>query len=214
MGAYRPDLDELVARVESLAARTPGRVLIGVAGKPGSGKTTLAQALVRRLAGVDDWRGSRAAHVPLDGFHLADQELVRLGRTARKGAPDTFDAAGYVALLERIRAGHSVYAPSFERDLEQPIAGALPVTPATRIVVSEGNYLLLDTDPWPAARACFDEVWAMEQDEQVRLERLVARHIEFGKTPEAARAWVERSDQANAALVEPGLATADLTIGE
>ena len=165
MSEYVPDLDALVARVEALVGRTPGRVLIGVAGKPGAGKTTLAQALVRRLAGADDWRGSRAAHVPLDGFHLADRELERLGRRARKGAPDTFDAAGYVALLERIRAGQSVYAPEFERDLEQAVAGALPVTPDTRIVVSEGNYLLLDAAPWPAARACFDEVWAVVTDE-------------------------------------------------
>ncbi len=207
-----PPLADLVARVEAMAAGAPQRVLIGIAGTPGAGKTTLTVALVQALAGGPDWRGSRAAHVPLDGFHLADVELDRLGLRDRKGAAETFDADGYLAMLRRIRAGDAVYAPTFERDLEQPIAGSLPVTADARIVVSEGNYLLLDGEPWHSARELFDEVWAVTGDDRVRVERLVARHVEFGKSFTEARAWVERSDQANAAVVAPSLAGADLTI--
>jgi pantothenate kinase len=198
-------LDDLAARVTELcaAAKRP-RVLIGIAGAPGAGKTTLAEALVARLGGFP-----AAAHVPMDGFHLADAELGRLGRSARKGAPDTFDPLGYAALLGRIAAGETVWAPGFERDLEQPIAQAIPVTAETRVVVSEGNYLLLDESEWIAVRAWFDEVWFCMQDEAVRLDRLIARHVQFGKEPAAARAWVMRSDQANAELVVPSAERAD-----
>jgi pantothenate kinase len=195
-------LDDLAARVSELdaAAKRP-RVLIGIAGAPGAGKTTLADALVARLGGFP-----AAVHVPMDGFHLANVELARLGRTARKGAPDTFDPLGYAALLGRIAAGETVWAPGFERVLEQPIAQTIPVTAETRVVVSEGNYLLLDEPEWAAVRAWFDEVWFCMQDEAVRLDRLIARHVQFGKEPTAARAWVMRSDKANAELV---LATAE-----
>jgi pantothenate kinase len=148
----------------------------------------------------------------MDGFHLADVELDRLGRRDRKGAPDTFDPAGYAGLLARIRAGETVWAPAFERTLEQPIAQSLPVGPATRIVVSEGNYLLLADAPWPAARAQFDEVWFCRVDPAVRLERLIARHVRFGKSAEAAREWVLRSDERNAELVAATEAAADLVV--
>ena len=195
-------LDELAAGVTALCAdaRRP-RVLIGIAGAPGAGKTTLAEALVARLGGFPV-----AVHVPMDGFHLADAELARLGRADRKGAPDTFDPLGYAAVLGRIAAGEIVWAPGFERVLEQPIAQTIPVTAETHVVVSEGNYLLLDEPEWTAVRTWFDEVWFCVQDETVRVARLIARHVQFGKSPAAARAWVMRSDQANAELV---LSTAD-----
>src|SRR4029079_10006183 len=122
---------------------------------------------------------------------------------------DTFDPLGYAALLGRIAAGETVWAPGFERDLEQPIAQAIPVTAETRVVVSEGNYLLLDESEWIAVRAWFDEVWFCMQDEAVRLDRMIARHVQFGKEPAAARAWVMRSDQANAELVVPSAERAD-----
>jgi pantothenate kinase len=168
--------------------------------------------VVARLAGSSEWADSRAAHVPMDGFHLADVELARLGRADRKGAPDTFDVGGYAALLQRIRAGESVWAPAFDRTLEQPVAQSLPVTGRTRIVVSEGNYLLLLDPHWQAVRAAFDEVWFVRTDERSRVERLMARHVAFGKTPEAARAWVQRSDAANAALVAASAGSADLVV--
>jgi pantothenate kinase len=199
--------DDLTARIEARLAASQRRVLIGIAGAPGSGKSTVAEALVAQLGGFPF-----AAHVPMDGFHLADVELRRLGRFDRKGAPDTFDPDGYAALLERIAAGGTVWAPGFERTLDQPIAQAVPVDAATRVVVSEGNYLLLPDGPWRRVRAHFDEVWFCRGDEAVRVERLIARHVRFGRTPEEARAWVMRSDEANAALVAATQQDADLIV--
>ncbi|MFE9453673.1 nucleoside/nucleotide kinase family protein [Streptomyces sp. NPDC006739] len=202
--------DDLLARARRLA---PGgrRALLGITGSPGAGKTTLAGRLVRELNGAGaPW----VAHVPMDGFHLADVELDRLGRRDRKGAPDTFDAAGYAALLRRLREDTEdvVYAPGFERVLEQPVAGAIPVGPAARLVVTEGNYLLLDEGPWSRVRPCLDEVWFCEVDERDRIGRLVARHEEFGKAHEAAVAWVLGSDQRNADLVAATRERADLVV--
>ena len=171
------------------------RQIIGIAGAPGAGKTTYAVALAARLGGI---------HLPMDGFHLADVSLDRLGLRARKGAPETFDAWGYAALLRRLReeTGETVYAPAFERDLEQPLAGAIAVPPEARVVVTEGNYLLLDRPGWRAAREQVDECWWLEVDDDLRRARLVARHVRFGKTPEEAAAWVAAVDDPNAALVQ------------
>lgn len=198
-------VDHLAARVAALSATTERRVLIGIAGPPGSGKSALAEAVTARLGGFPT-----VAHVPMDGFHLADVELERLGRADRKGAPDTFDLAGYAALLARIAAGEAVWAPAFERLLEQPIAQAVPVPADARIVISEGNYLLLPQ--WQAVRRHFDEVWYCRLDEHVRLARLVARHVQFGKTPDEAQRWVHRSDQRNAQLVAATEPDADLVV--
>ncbi len=178
-----------------------GRAVLGIAGVPGAGKTTLAEELVRAI-GLE--HGSAwVAHVPMDGFHLADVQLERLGIRQRKGAPDTFDAAGYAALLRRLHAetDRPVYAPGFERTLEQPIAGAMVVDPDTRLVISEGNYLLLREPAWREARAALDAVWLVDGDDGVRVERLVARHERFGKAPHAAASWVARVDEANASLI-------------
>ncbi|WP_338178018.1 nucleoside/nucleotide kinase family protein [Jatrophihabitans sp.] len=205
-------VDGLVARIEGLARKTERRVLIGIAGMPAAGKTTLAEALVTRLAGGPEWADSQVAHVPMDGFHLADAELRRLGLLDTKGAPETFDVAGYATLLRRIAAGESVWAPSFERSLEQPIAQSLPVTENTRIVISEGNYLLLPERGWRAARSAFTETWFVRVEEATRLRRLIWRHVEFGKSPVAARQWVLRSDEPNAQLVAPTVKAANLVI--
>lgn len=177
---------------------------MGISGAPGAGKSTLARFLAERL-------GPRGAHVPMDGFHLADVELERQGLLDRKGAPETFDAFGYAALLDRLRdrPDHAVYAPGFDRDLEQPLAGAIAVQPSVEVVVTEGNYLLVDRPEWRAVRAALDEVWHVRVDEEVRVHRLVARHVEFGKSPDAARAWVDRVDGPNAALAEAAGRSAD-----
>lgn len=181
-----------------------GRTVVGVTGAPGAGKSTLARFLV-------DLLGDRGAHVPMDGFHLADVELVRQGLLDRKGAPETFDALGYAALLARLveRPDHVVYAPGFDRDLEQPLAGAIAVPPTAEVVVTEGNYLLLDRPEWREVRTRIDEVWHVRVDEPVRLARLEARHRAFGKDPEQARAWVARVDEPNARLVEASAGRAD-----
>ncbi|MFI7404212.1 nucleoside/nucleotide kinase family protein [Streptomyces sp. NPDC049541] len=203
--------DDLLTRARALA-RPGRRAVLGITGSPGAGKTTLAENLVRELNGTGEpW----VAHVPMDGFHLADIELERLGRRDRKGAPDTFDAAGYAALLGRLREseeGEVVYAPGFERVLEQPLAGAVAVPPTARLVVTEGNYLLLDTGAWPRVRGRLDEVWFCELDEAERLRRLIARHEEFGKGHEEAVEWVLRSDQRNAELVAATRDRADLVV--
>ena len=188
------------------------RAVLGIAGTPGAGKTTLAESLVSavgRLRGPD-W----VAHVPMDGFHLADVQLERLQALGRKGAPDTFDAEGYAHLLQRIRRESEswVYAPGFDRTLEQPLAAAMVVPPSARLVISEGNYLLLDGGSWPHARAAMDEVWFVSGDDQVRLERLVERHVTFGKHLHAARTWVETSDERNADLVAPSAVRADRVV--
>ncbi|MFE1290025.1 nucleoside/nucleotide kinase family protein [Streptomyces sp. NPDC058751] len=206
-----PSFEDLVERAAALV-RPGRRALLGIAGGPGSGKTTLAERLVGRLDAVAPFR---VAHVPMDGFHLADAELDRLGRRDRKGAPDTFDAAGYAALLRRLREDEEdlVYAPGFERVLEQPLAGALAVPRAARLVVTEGNYLLLGDGAWARARAQLDEVWFCEADEADRVRRLVARHEEFGKDHDAAVAWVLGTDQRNAELVAATRDRADLVVG-
>lgn len=182
-----------------------GRLLLGITGAPGSGKSTLAGYLARTYGAVV---------VPMDGFHLADVELARRGLLDRKGTPESFDGWGYAALLARLhaRADHTVLAPVFERALEQPIAGAIPVPPEAGLVVTEGNYLLLDSPPWTHVRAELDTVWHVVTDESVRLPRLVERHVQFGKAPAAAREWVERVDQPNAVLVEEARGRADVVL--
>lgn len=197
---------DLLQRAAAMIAS--GRRLLGIAGPPGGGKSTLAQALQEHFA-------ADAVVVPMDGFHLANAELARLGRAGRKGAADTFDAAGYVALLRRLRAqgaGETVYAPVFRREIEEPIAGAIPVEPDTRLVITEGNYLLLDQGPWAAVRALLDEAWFVDTDDGQRRERLVRRHMQFGRSLEAARAWVEHTDEPNARLIAASRARADLVV--
>ncbi|MFW7414136.1 nucleoside/nucleotide kinase family protein [Demequina sp. SO4-18] len=191
-------LESSVARARSLvAAAGDGRVVIGVVGAPGAGKSTLAAALASHLGTAD------AAVVPMDGFHLAHSELERLGRVERKGAPDTFDGGGFVSLLRRIVARDEdvVYAPEFRREIEDPVAGAIPVPRHVPVVIVEGNYLLLDSSPWDEVPGLLTESWYVEAPEDVRLERLVARHVSFGRTPEAARAHALGSDQRNAELI-------------
>jgi len=184
------------------------RAVLGIAGAPGSGKSTVAQALLDALPG-------RAQVVPMDGFHLANAELRRLGRAGRKGAPDTFDGAGYVALLRRLRsqpAGETVYAPEFRREIEEPIACAIPVGPEVPLVVTEGNYLLVPDEPWAAVRGLLDEAWYVAPDEETRIAWLIARHVEFGKPPDVARAWSLSTDQRNAELVAATCGRADVLV--
>ncbi|HWK27629.1 MAG TPA: nucleoside/nucleotide kinase family protein [Solirubrobacter sp.] len=200
------DMDALVARARALA-RDGGRNILGIAGPPGGGKSTVARAIVAEL-------GERARLVPMDGFHLAQSELVRLGRRDRMGAPDTFDAAGYVALLARLKQASEpvVYAPEFRREIEEPIAGAIAVPRTTPLIVTEGNYLLASDGDWARVRPLLDETWYVEIDEELRVQRLIQRHIRFGKTPEYARAWVLRSDQRNAELVAATAPSADVLV--
>jgi pantothenate kinase len=204
-------IDELAAAAVALVG-DGRRVVLGIAGAPGAGKSTLAEALVEAVAAREgrEWVG----HVPMDGFHLADAQLDRLGLRLRKGAPDTFDADGYAALLRRVVAEPDawVYVPGFDRTLEQPLAAAMVVPPAARLVVTEGNYLLLPEERWERARASLAEVWFVSGDEEVRRSRLVDRHVRFGKEPAAAEAWVAGNDDLNAALVATAAGRADRVV--
>ncbi|MGC5629555.1 nucleoside/nucleotide kinase family protein [Georgenia sp. Z1344] len=194
-------LIELAAAIVERArsAESPTRPILGITGAPGAGKSTLAAALA---AGLHD-RGIRTALLPMDGFHLADVELDRLGRRDRKGAIDTFDGWGYLSALERAAAAtdHVVYVPGFERDLEQPIAGAVPIDPAADLVITEGNYLLADAAPWDRLTSVLTETWFIDIADALRRDRLVARHVEFGKSPDDAAAWVRDVDEPNARAI-------------
>ncbi|GAA4619497.1 nucleoside/nucleotide kinase family protein [Saccharopolyspora hordei] len=199
------EFSKLVERARALADRGQRRVL-GITGAPGAGKGTVAERLLAELDG-------RAVVVPMDGFHLANAQLRRLGRQDRKGAPDTFDAAGYVALLRRVReADETVYAPEFHREVEESYAAEIAVEPDVPLVITEGNYLLLDVPPWSEVRDLLDECWFLAPDDEVRVQRLVARHVAHGRTPQEAAEWVQRSDEANARLVAPTRARADLVV--
>lgn len=204
-------LADLLARL--LMAHGPSRRIVGVAGAPGAGKTTLVATLTRVLTERDP--RVEPAHLPGDGFHLADVELARLGRLDRKGAPDTFDAAGYAALLGRLRdpgSSGTVYAPAFDRTLEQPLAGAIPIAPTCRLVLTECNYLLLAEEPWAQVRCHLDEVWFVEVDDDERRRRLVERHVRFGKSRAAAETWIRDVDEPDADLVAATRPRADVVV--
>ncbi|WP_433266527.1 nucleoside/nucleotide kinase family protein [Actinosynnema sp. CS-041913] len=203
------EFDYLVERARSLA-EAGERKLLGIGGAPGSGKSTLARRLVDALGGV-------AALVGMDGFHLAQRELERLGIAERKGAPDTFDVPGYVDLLGRLKAcgPDVVYAPEFRREIEEPVACAVPVPPDVPLVVTEGNYLLMRYDKWQRVRVVLDEAWFLLIDEDLRVARLIDRHVRYGRSVEEARDRVLNGpDHVNALLVNASRSTADLLITE
>ena len=183
-----------------------GRKILGIVGPPGCGKSTLAAALLELL-------GDDAVAVPMDGYHLANVELARLGRAGRKGAEDTFDSAGYVSLLRRLKeqqANEIVYAPEFRREIEEPMANAIPVFPDTQLVITEGNYLLLDHGHWAGVSELLDEIWYVDIDHSVRRERLVKRHMHFGRSQSAAEDWVANTDEPNAVRIEATKHRADV----
>ena len=204
-------VDQAVERAVELAAGSD-RTVLGIAGAPGAGKSTLARRIV---TAVDERLGAgTAVQVPMDGFHLSNAALDALGRHDRKGAADTFDADGYVALVRRLVAADEdvVWAPDFDRRVDEPVAGSIAVPRTTRLVVSEGNYLLDDTAPWSALPALFTETWFCAVDDGVRLDRLVGRHMRHGRDHDAARAWAVQVDGVNTARVAPTVIRASRTV--
>ena len=197
-GVEHVDVDQLAGEVQQLVGAADGRrVMLGLCGPPGTGKSTTANAL-RDALGAEC-----AAVVQLDGFHLASNILAGTELARRRGAIDTFDSGSFASLVERLRANDEpvIYAPSFERDLEEPINASVAVPADHRVVIVEGNYLLADGRDWERVRDCLDEVWYVASDPDTRVTRLVDRHVESGKSRSAAEDWVERSDEANARLI-------------
>jgi pantothenate kinase len=205
-GVERLSLDDLVARARGLA-KAGERRLLGITGSPGAGKSTLCAALMDAL-------GDEAVLVGMDGFHFANQELARLGRRDRKGAPDTFDVDGYVALLARLRRqeASAIYAPVFNRGIEESIGSAIPVFRETPLVVTEGNYLLLDRLGWEGVRPLLDEVWFLDIDTERRSQRLILRRQSFGHSVADAEQWVRDVDGRNAEVIEATRGRADLIV--
>lgn len=199
-------VDELVERALAMAG-SGRRQLLGITGAPGAGKSTLCTALVKAL-------GERAVIVGMDGFHLDNHELSRLGRRQRKGAHDTFDVDGFTALLHRLRdqLAEVIYAPRFDRALDESVGSAIPVGREVPLVITEGNYLLLDQHGWGGVHDALDEVWFLDVAAETRVERLVRRRHSFGDTPDHAEAWVLGVDQANASVVDSSRERADLLV--
>lgn len=198
-------LATIIERMLAVRPRASGRLIIGLTGAPGAGKSTVAAALADRLPG--------SAVLPMDGFHLPQAELERLGRRDRMGAPDTFDVDAFVTLLTDLRdlhnSGATLLAPGFDRRVEEPVADAIALTPELSTVIVEGNYLLLPSGGWQRVAPLLDRSVGIVIDEQLRRERLIARHVAFGKSEQAARDWALGPDQANARLIEPTLQRAD-----
>ena len=189
-------------------ANASKRTIIGIIGKPGGGKSTLSKYL---LKGMDP---KLVSVVPMDGFHLSNKVLKELGRSDRKGAQDTFDVQGFTTLIERIKmdSADPIYYPIFDRSIEESIAAQGVVYPSTRVVIVEGNYLMHDKDGWQEISPLLDQSWYAFLDEDIRISRLISRHIAFGKDPESAKAWAKGSDQVNAELIEMGVERCDFLI--
>jgi pantothenate kinase len=197
-----------LARIQEHLEKSTDRVLIGIIGKPGAGKSTLSKFLLSKLP------KEFVTVVPMDGYHLSNKVLKDLKRSDRKGAPDTFDVAGFISLVKRIRAEQTrnIYYPIFDRSIEESLAAQGVVTSATKVVIIEGNYLLHDEGGWEEVNDLLDESWMVDVDEDKRISRLISRHISYGKDPEAAKAWAKGTDEANAQLIERGRNRADFVV--
>ena len=197
-----------LARIQNHLKNSSERVLIGIIGKPGAGKSTLSKFLMAKLP------KEFVTVVPMDGYHLSNKVLKDLKRADRKGAPDTFDVAGFISLVKRIRTEQTqnIYYPIFDRAIEESIAAQGVVTSVTKVVIIEGNYLLHDDGGWEVCNDLLDESWMIDVDDDKRISRLISRHIAYGKDPEAAKAWAKGTDEVNAKLIDRGRNRADFVV--
>jgi pantothenate kinase len=197
-------VDYLQARLQS----TGSRQILGIVGAPGTGKSTVARTLADALG------RERCVVVPMDGFHLANEIIDGTPLRDRKGAIDTFDVGGYLSILQRLRARDEpvVFAPSYRRGLEEPIAASIAVARDIDYVITEGNYLLAAEPPWDRVRSLVDEIWFVHTPPAVRLERLIDRHVAFGMDRDAAIVWATGPDEANARFIESTRHRADRQI--
>lgn len=201
---------QLLSRAEALL-QLPGRSILGIAGAPGAGKSTISEWLLEHLL-IHFPR--QVALVPMDGYHLAQSILEARGLEHRKGAPDTFDSFGYVTMLRQLKSqtSYELFAPEFRREIEDAVAGAIAVPPQTRLVITEGNYLLLDDDPWNEVAPLLDETWFVQLEQDERLRRLTARHLRFDQDPAIAEWRAIGNDESNALLVAAGAQRSTLVI--
>jgi pantothenate kinase len=195
-------------RAKNYLANASGRTIIGIVGKPGAGKSRLSSFLMENLP------KDEASLLPMDGYHLSNKILADLGRSDRKGAPDTFDSFGFSALLDRISKAkdEDIYYPVFHREFEESYAAEGVISPKTKLVITEGNYLLLDQGGWATVRSHLTESWYVGVDDDLRLERLVDRHHQFGKERQAAHDWAHGTDERNAQVVEGTKKLADFIV--
>lgn len=199
-------IDAVLGAIRS-RGEVQSRVLVGIAGPPGAGKSTLAAALASRL-------GAKAAVLPMDGYHLDNALLEERGLLHRKGAPETFDGAGFVGLVRSLRQSANVSYPTFDRENDRTVPYGGRIDAATKIVLVEGNYLLLQTPPWSDLKPLFDVTVYLDVPEPVLKSRLVTRWREHGLSALDAEARAEGNDMRNVALVMGSSCQADFVLGE
>ena len=199
--------EDAIARVSELL-NSPNRFILGIVGKPGVGKSTFTQFLSEHIA------SESISILPMDGFHMSNERLIEFGRRDRKGAPDTFDVDDFAKSLADVRAGHGsdIRFPIFKREIEASIPDAGLIPAQAKLVVVEGNYLLHDDFGWEKIGDYLDETWFLDLDDELRMQRLIARHIQYGKTPEAANEWSRGTDEVNARLIEQSRSRATFTV--
>jgi pantothenate kinase len=187
--------------------RVDERVLLGITGPPGAGKSTLSRELKIAL-------GDSVQIVEMDGFHLSRERLRELGRLDRMGAIDTFDAEGFVDLVRKVRDsnGTTIYAPRFHRDSGTSVENSIAIEASVQLVIVEGNYLLMPTLPWVELRSLLDEVWYCEREESSRIEGLIARRKKYGQSELEAREWALGSDLRNAEQIQETKSQADTIV--
>lgn len=190
-------IELLFEQIQSLLDGQNPRTLIGIVGKPGAGKSTVVEQIEKK------YRPDQVSIIPMDGFHLSNEELISLGRRERKGAPDTFDVEGFISLIERVKIDDSIdhMFPIFHREIEASIAHEGIVPKGSKVLVIEGNYLFSEEHSWSKVYPLLDHTWFIEIDDEIRIERLIARHVRYGKTPEEAEAWSRGSDETNARFI-------------
>jgi pantothenate kinase len=190
-------IELLFEQIQSLLDGQSPRTLIGIVGKPGAGKSTVVEQIQNK------YQTHEVSIIPMDGFHLSNKELISLGRRERKGAPDTFDVEGFTSLIKSVKIDHSVdhKFPIFHREIEASIADEGIVPKESKIVVTEGNYLFSEDHNWSAVYPLLDHTWFIEIDDEIRIERLIARHVRYGKSPEEAENWSRGSDETNARFI-------------
>ena len=207
MGPTQEMLDDLTDRVDALPI-TGHRLLIAIAGPPAAGKSTLAAAIVASL----NRDAQRACLVPMDGFHLDNRILMERGLLARKGAPETFDAAGFVQMVRRLITADEVIVPVFDRENDIAVAGAQCVDIDTKIAVVEGNYLLLNEPPWAELAPLWNLSIYLDVPKAEIEKRSIQRWLDYGMAPKDAEARARSNDMRNADRVSDKGILADVVL--